>query len=226
MRATTTIEVGLDARGHTVAHRIECEVPLLVRVADTPGPVLTLLLVNGAAGPLGGDRLRFRLEVGPGAHVIVRSVAATMAQPGPSGEPSSLDIELVVGGEATLDWAPEPIVSVQHSRHRTSMHLTAAATSTVSAREVVSLGRHRESPGHLALHQRVTIDGSDVLRHDTVFAAGPRLGPGAHGTGRTMSSEVLVGTYLPSPMSEVTPQRVHAVFHLSPVCALLTTRMV
>ena len=103
MRATTTIEVGLDARGHTVAHRIQCDVPLLVRVADTPGPVLTLLLVNGAAGPLGGDQLSFRLEVGPGAHVIVRSVAATMAQPGPSGEPSSLDIELVVGREAMLD---------------------------------------------------------------------------------------------------------------------------
>lgn len=41
---------------------------------------------------LGGDRLRFRLEVGPGSSVSVRSVAAAMAQPGPRGEASELAV--------------------------------------------------------------------------------------------------------------------------------------
>lgn len=224
MRASTEIEVGLDARGNTVARRLQCEVPLLVRVADIPGPVLTLALVNGAAGPLGGDHLRFRLEVGPGAHVVVRSVAASMAQPGPSGEPSLLEIELVVHEGATLDWAPEPMVSVRHSRHTTALHLIAASGSTVSVREGVSLGRHKEAPGQLMLRQRVTIDGVDVLRHDNEFDVGALLGVGAQGAGRSMFSEVRIGNELPAAVSEVTPAMVRAVFHVSPVCALLTTR--
>jgi urease accessory protein len=224
MRASTTIEVGLDTRGNTVARRLQCEVPLLVRVADTPGRELSLLLVNGAAGPLGGDQLRFRLELGPGAHVMVRSVAATMAQPGPTGEPSLLEVELVVHERATLDWAPEPIVSVCRSQHRTAMHLSAAGSATVSVREGVSLGRHGEAPGRLQLQQRVTIDGVDVLRHDIEFDAGPLLGVGAQGAGRSMCSEVRIGADLPAPVSEVSPDMVRAVFHLSPICALITTR--
>ena len=224
MRATTTIEAALDARGNTVARRLQCEVPLLVRVADTPGRELSLVLVSGAAGPLGGDHLRFRLEVGPGAHVRVRSVAATMAQPGATGEPSVLDVQLVVHEQATLDWAPEPMVSVCRSQHRSTMHLTGAASATVSVREAVSLGRHGEEPGHLLLRQIVTIDGVDVLRHDTEFAAGPLLGVGAQGPGRLMCSEVRIGTDLPAPMSEVRPKMLRAVVHLSPICALVTMR--
>ncbi|MFM2071841.1 MAG: hypothetical protein RLZZ623_2104 [Actinomycetota bacterium] len=224
MHASTTIEVGLDGRGNTVARRLHCEVPLLVRVADTPGRDLSLLLVNGAAGPLGGDQLRFRLEVGPDAHVMVRSVAATMAQPGPTGEPSLLEIELVVHERATLDWAPEPMVSVSRSQHRTAMHLRAASSATVSVREGISLGRHGETSGHLHLQQRVTIDGVDVLRHDTEFDTGPLLGIGAHGAGRSMCSEVRIGADLPAPVSEVSSELVRAVFHLSPVCALMTMR--
>lgn len=224
MRASTTIEVGLDARGHTVARRLQCEVPLLVRVADTPGRELSLLLVNGAAGPLGGDHLRFRLEVGPGAHVMVRSVAATMAQPGPTGEPSLLEVELVVHERATLDWAPEPMVSVCQGWHRTTMHLSASGSATVSVRESISLGRHGEAPGHLQLQQRVTIEGVDVLRHDTEFDAGPLLGVGAQGAGRSMCSEVRIGADLPALVSEVSPELVRAVFHLSPICALITMR--
>jgi urease accessory protein len=224
MRATTTIEVGLDARGHTVARRLQCEVPLLVRVADTPGPQLSLLLVNGAAGPLGGDHLRFHLEVGPGAHVTVRSVAATMAQPGPTGESSLFELELVVHEGATLDWAPEPMVSVRGSNHRTVMHLSAAGSAAVTAREGISLGRHGQEPGHLLLQQRVTIDGVDVLRHDTEFDVGPLLGVGAQGNGRSMHSEIRIGNGLPEAVSTVDADTLRAVFHLSPICALITMR--
>lgn len=224
MIATTTIEAELDQRGCTVARRLQCEVPLLVRVADTPGRELSLLLVNGAASPLGGDHLRLRLEVGPGAHVMVRSVAATMAQPGPTGESSLLEVELVVRERATLDWAPEPMVSVCRSQHRSTMHLSASDSATVSVRESVSLGRHGEAPGHLRLQQRVTIDGVDVLRHDTEFNAGPLLGVGAQGAGQSMCSEVRIGADLPAPVSEVRPEMLRAVFHLSPICALITMR--
>ena len=62
--ATTEVEVGVDCRGNTIVRRMRCEVPMLVRVVGEPGPVLSLAMVSGAAGPFGGDRLRFRLRSG------------------------------------------------------------------------------------------------------------------------------------------------------------------
>jgi urease accessory protein len=229
MDATTEVEVGLDCRGHTVVRRMYCEVPMLVRVVERPESMqpehfLTLAMVNGAAGPLGGDCLRFRLHVDAGARVAVCSVAAAIAQPGPRGEPSSLDVELVVGDEATLEWRPEPTVSVIGSDHRVGVRLSATSTSTVAMREGVSLGRTGEPSGRFALHERVTIDGIAVLDHETVFAPGPLMGPGAQGAGRSMTAEVLIGTALPPPGSSVTPERVQSTVHLAPNCALLATR--
>lgn len=221
--ATTDIEVGVDARGRTIVRRMHCEVPMLVRVVEPTDPMLTLAMVNGAAGPLGGDRLRFRLELQPGSRVMVRSVAAAMAQPGPSGHRSELTVDLLVGDGATLDWRPEPTVSVAGSDHRTVVRLAAAGSSTVAMREAVSLGRHGEPPGRMALRQRVSIDGVAVLDHETVFAPGVLLGPGAHGSGRAVTSEVVIGRVLPEPGAEVADGCVRATFHLSPRCALVTT---
>ena len=66
-------------------------------------------------------------------------------------------------------------------------------------REGVSLGRSGEPPGRLALRQRVTIDGDAVLDHETVFAPGALLGPGAQGaSGRNSTTEVVIGAVLPT----------------------------
>lgn len=197
---------------------------MLVRVIGQPSSALTLAMVNGAAGPLGGDRLRFRLQVGPGAHVAVCSVAAAMAQPGPRGEPSELSVDLVVGNEATLDWHPQPTVSVIGSDHRVVVRLSATSTSTVTMREGVSLGRTAEMPGRFALRERVTIDGLAVLDHETVFAPGALMGPGAQGSGRTLTTEVVIGAVLPQPSVEVNDHCLRSSVHLSPICALVTTR--
>jgi urease accessory protein len=222
--ATTEIEVGLDCRGHTVVRRMRCEVPMLVRVVDQPSSMLTLAMVNGAAGPLGGDRLRFRLEVGPGAHVVVSSVAAAMAQPGPRGERSELSVDLVVGQDAILDWHPQPTVSVAGSDHRVVVRLSATSTSSVTMCEGVSLGRNSEPPGRFALRERVTIDGFAVLDHETVFAPGALMGPGAQGSGRTLTTEVVIGAVLPQSSVEVTDHCLRSAVHLSSICALVTTR--
>ena len=217
------VEVRLDARGHTVVRQMSCEVPLLVRVIGS-GPTLSLALVNGAAGPLGGDRYRFRLEVGAGAHVTVCSVAAAMAQPGPHGIGSEMVVDLVVGEHATLDWAPQPTVSVVGSDHRVVVHLTATGSSRVVMREGVSLGRTGEPSGRFALRERVIIDEIAVLDHETVLAPGALMGPGAHGPGRDLTTALIIGADLPPPSVSVTERCLQATVHLSPICALVTTR--
>jgi urease accessory protein len=220
MDASTQVEVGVDERGHSVVRRLRCEAPMLVRVIDDDLAGVTLAIVNGAAGPLGGDRLAFALHVGAGATVTVRSVAAAMALPGPCGGSSTLSIDLVVGDDASLDWAPQPMVSVAGSDHRTIMHLSATASSKVRMSEGVSLGRHGEPPGRLALRQRVVIDEVSVLDHETVFAPGELMGPGAHGSARTLTSTVTIAAEPPPAMSSVTACAMAATYHVSPGCAL------
>jgi urease accessory protein len=225
INATTEIEVGVDSRGRTVVRRMYCEVPMLVRVVSDPGCAnLALAMVNGAAGPLGGDRLKLALHVAAGAHVSVSSVAAAMAQPGPHGDRSEQRIDVVVDDDAVLHWRPEPTVSVMGSDHRVDVRLSATGTSTVTMREGVSLGRSGEPSGRFALHERIVIDGIAVLDHETVFAPGPLMGPGAQGRGRSMTSEVFVGVDLPTPFVEVTDHCVRSTVLLAPSCALRTTR--
>jgi urease accessory protein len=224
IEATTSIVLGVDRDGRTVVRRMRCEVPMLVRIVGEPGAVLNLAIVGGAAGPLGGDRLCFRLELQAGAQVAVRSVAAAMAQPGPRGEPSEVTIDLVVAAGACLDWQPQPVVSVMGSDHRVNVRLDATSTSTITMREGVFLGRHGEQPGRFVLRERIVIDGVAVLDHETAFASGALMGPGAQGMARSMSAEVVIGSRLPDPVAVVTDQCLHSTVHLSPVCALAVTR--
>ena len=222
--AKTDIEVGVDRNGRTVVRRMHCEVPMLVRVIDAPGPMLTFAMVNGAAGPLGGDRLHFKLELGAGARVAVGTVAAAIAQPGPLGEPSELLVDLIVGDDAVLDWRPQPTISVVGSDHRVVVRLTATSSSTITMREGVSLGRSGEPPGRFTLRERVTIDSVAVLDHETAFAPGPLLGPGAQGDGRRMTTEVVIASVLPECAVEMNDCCLRSTVHLSPCCALVTTR--
>lgn len=224
MIATTSIVLGADRDGRTVVRRMHCEVPMLVRIVGEPDRVLSLAMVSGAAGPIGGDRLSFRLELEAGARVTVRSVAAALAQPGPRGEHSEHVIDLVVAAGACLDWQPQPVVSVVGSDHRVFVRLDASSTSTVTMREGVFLGRHDEPPGRFVLRERVAIDGVAVLDHETTFAAGALMGPGAQGAARTMTTEVFIGSRLPEPVAVVSDNCLHSTVHLSPICALAITR--
>jgi len=84
MRATARITAVADG-GRTRLVTLRSEPPILVR---RTGPrhadgEVEVHLVGGAAGPLGGDRLRVEVTVGPGARLCVRTVAASLALPGP-----------------------------------------------------------------------------------------------------------------------------------------------
>jgi urease accessory protein len=215
MEARTELVVRVDASGRSRLHHVSCEVPLLFREARTDGPTLALSWVNGAAGPLGGDRLRLSLTVEEGAAVRIRSTGASMVYPGVSGAVSTFDIGITLAAGATLDWWPEPTVSVRCSRHRTSMLVNAHPDASARLVESVVCGRHAEPAGRLALHQRVEIGGVPVLDQELDLADGPFSGPGAHGPGRAVLSAVTLGeAFAPTSRSIVTPEVVAAVFAL------------
>jgi urease accessory protein len=206
---------------------MQCEVPLVVRVGASVDGVLELLVVNAAAGPLGGDEFDLSLTVGEGAAVRVRSVAASMAQPGPHGDASIAQTRLVVADGARLDWQLEPTVSVCGSVHTAHTRLIVHGNGAARVADAVWLGRHGEAPGRLTLRQRLEVDGPQhagvVLDHATTFGAAPFDGPGAHGPWRWVRSVLVVGDDAARvPSSEVTAERVCGVFPVAPRCALIT----
>ncbi|MCU1392926.1 MAG: urease accessory protein ureD 3 [Ilumatobacteraceae bacterium] len=195
MDATARLVVARDARGRTVPTHLRAEAPLLIRVTDEDrGAGLRVHLVGGAAGPLAGDRLQLSVDVGDHADLTVRSVAASLAQPGRSGAAgSTASVTATVAADGALDWWPEPIVSVVGSDHTQTTTVTVAAGSgDVRWVDEIVLGRHDQRSGRLTVHQRFVVAGVPVLRH-TMTIDPSTAGIGRIGRHRVVVTGVMVG---------------------------------
>lgn len=161
-----------------------------ISLRDTPDGVY---LVASGAGPVGGDDLALDLDVGCGASLVVRSAAAAMVLPGPSGQPSSLRVRARVSG--ALWWAPEPTILVAGCDHRAMTTIELAAGATLVWREVVVLGRHDEPTGSILQRLHVDRAGAPLLR--TELPAGSRWpgadGPAGTGGALAVTSMLVVG---------------------------------
>jgi len=202
---------------------LKCESPLLIR---RTGPI-AVHLVGGAAGPLRGDELRLEIEVGPGARLDVRSVAASLALPGRPGPPSRLEITATVGPGGWLRWWPEPLIAARGCDHRAVTHVAAADGATLIWRDDLVCGRHGEESGDVRTDTTVRYAGSMLYRHE--LAVGPaapgwssaavlgrsdpaaavpgragaavpgRAGAAVLGGGRAVGTVLLAGPDLPEP---------------------------
>lgn len=176
--------------GATRLTTLRSDPPLTLRFAAG-----AVYLAASAAGPLGGDEVELDVDVGPGATLEVRTVAATLALPGPTPLPSRSECRVTVGDGAELRWRPEPVVAVRGCDHRAVARVDLAPTAVVVWREELVLGRHGE-PGGSVL-QRLEIDrgGSPLLRIE--HALGPRWpgssGPAGAGGVRAVGTLVVVG---------------------------------
>lgn len=162
MKAEAVIAAVVDDRGRTILRELRSGGPLALR--DTPHG---LFLVGAAAGPIGGDDVTLTVTVGPGAHLVVRSAAASLALPGVAGGPSYLRIEADVAG--TLEWLPEPVIAGRACLHTQRSAIRLGADAILAWREEIVLGRYGEEPGtyvsdisidrsgHTLLRQRLTV---------------------------------------------------------------------
>ncbi|MDX1891907.1 urease accessory protein UreD [Mycolicibacterium sp. 050158] len=130
----------------------------------------TVHLISAAATPLGGDTIRVRVVVEPGAALAVRSAAATMVMPGAATMESRSHWELEVEGELDLD--PQPTIVAGRARHVTSTRLTASAQASVRVRERIQIGRTRENQGFWTGSLYADVDGTPLLRHRIELGAG------------------------------------------------------
>lgn len=208
MRASARIVAEADGRGGTRLAVLRGESPLLLRRTGPRDPfgAVTVHLVGGAAGPLRGDELRLDVEVGPGAGLEVRSVAASLALPGrPGSPPSRLETHLTVAAGATLHWLPEPLIAGAGCHHVAVTDVRVAAGGTLLWRDDLVCGRHNEPSGDVRTDVTIRYGGTTLYRHE--LAVGPSApgwaGPAVLGSagppppGRAIGSVVLVGADLP-----------------------------
>jgi urease accessory protein len=181
MRASARIVAESDGRGGTRLAVLRGESPLLLRRTGGrgSGPGVTVHLVGGAAGPLRGDDLRLDVEVGAGAWLDVRSVAASLALPGSAGPPPSrLEIRATVATGAVLRWQPEPLIAAAGCDHVAVTDLRVDAGGTLVWRDDLVCGRHGEPAGDVRIDTAVRYAGRMLYRHE--LAVGPRA-PGWSG---------------------------------------------
>ncbi|MGW4942709.1 urease accessory protein UreD [Actinoplanes sp. NPDC004185] len=203
MRAEARIVAESDGRGGTRLAVLRGESPLLLRrTGPRTGGDVTVHLVGGAAGPLRGDDLRLDIEVGPGARLAVRSVAAQLALPGRPGAPASrLEIRAVVAAGATLRWQPEPLIAATGCDHHAITRVEIESGGTLLWREDLVCGRHDEPSGDVHTDLTIRYAGSTLHRHE--LTVGPRApgwsGAAVLGGGRAVGSLILAGPELPAP---------------------------
>lgn len=162
MRARAAAVAVADAAGRTRLTTLRSQPPLTLRPAAG-----ALYLAASAAGPLGGDDLELSIVVGPGAEVVLRTVAATVALPGPptAAGPSTFTLRLSVAAGGRLAVLPEPTVIAAGAYHRASTYAEVEAGGTLSIREEVLLGRHGEPGGRYRGILHVNVAGQPLLRH-------------------------------------------------------------
>ncbi|WP_415365204.1 urease accessory protein UreD [Saccharothrix sp. BKS2] len=148
-------------------------------------------LVSSVTAPLGGDDLELDVRVGPGAALVLRGVAATLALPGHRDTGSRSLVRVELGEGASLEHLPEPTVVTARARHEAVFRADLTEGARLRTREILVLGRHGESSGLLD----TTLD---VRRNGTVIKQTSRLGVpavdrGAAGVAghRVLGSELL-----------------------------------
>ncbi len=219
MRAGARIAVEATG-GCTRPVCLRSEPPLIVR--STPDAVY---LVGGAAGPLGGDDLALDIEVGPGAELEVRTVAASIALPGADGKRSRLEINAHISDGGHLRFIPEPSVAAAGCNHVVDVHIALAGDARVLWRDELVIGRHGELPGAWSSRLCVDRDGFPILRHGIRIGedAPGWAGPAVLNNASCIGTLLAVGNELPAAGDSCGARS--RIFHLAAGGGVLATAM-
>ena len=232
MRASARLAVARSSNAGRAKTRITClraDPPLALRPTfpsgseplkhwNMQGPTTArVALVASAAGPIGGDHLRLRVEVSAGAALVLRSVAASLVLPGPHAQPSHSEVTISVGADATLVWLPGAVIAARGCDHYATTRVTLAPGARLLIREELVLGRYGEQAGSIRQRQRVCL--GDHPLHDQELHVGPDApgsdGPAITGGRRAVGSTLVVdpdwagmdGFHQPAVAGDVTTAR-------------------
>ena len=104
-----------------------------------PGVPLCYLMSSGG-GVVGGDRLTVSATVGPGAHLLLTTQAATKIHRSDGGH-ATQDIDIEVGPRGTCEWVPDATIPFAGSRFAQSCRATIDPTGVLVMTDIVTAGR-------------------------------------------------------------------------------------
>jgi urease accessory protein len=204
LRGESVVAVEAGGRGSVRIVRLRTEPPIALRQT---GPS-EVTVVSTAGGPLGGDDVRLRVDVGHGARLRIRSATATIALPDRSGAPSRFRLAVRLGEGSRFDWQPEATVAAHRARHEVAIDLRMAASAAATLREIVVLGRVGEPPGTVRSRLDVEIDQRPLLRQETLIGAGGFpgwAGPASLPGARVLGTRLAAGAAAPAADAEIPP---------------------
>ena len=181
MRATARIVACRAPDGSTRLPVLASQAPLVLRASGS-----VVRLVAAAGGPLGGDQLCLDIEVGDGAQLELRSVAASVVLPDLAGRESSLVLRARVGAGAHLSLLPKPTVICAGARHRAQTYVSLGLSASLLLREELVLGREGERGGRVSallhvdrggralLRSTLELDGANPATHSPAVLGGAR----------------------------------------------------
>lgn len=154
---------------------LHSEAPLLLRLTHPKGPEpwagaapgpARVCIAAGAAGPVGGDRLRLDVHVGPRSTLVLSDISATLLLPGAGGERSATCTRVTVDEGGTFIWTPEPVIAARGSHHTNDVAIDLAEGARLLIRDELLLGRHAEEPGTIHQWVRVQYGGRPLYHQD------------------------------------------------------------
>jgi urease accessory protein len=161
-----------------------------------------IVFLNTSGGLTGGDRLSYRLTLGPGARATATTQTAERAYAATAEEaPARLDVALAAGPGARLDWLPQETILYDGAALRRGTEIALSGDAELLMCETLVLGRAAmgETVERLRLFDRraVTRDGRPVLVDavelgDAALAA--REAPAGLGGARAVALLALVST--------------------------------
>jgi urease accessory protein len=142
-----------------------------------------VVFLNTAGGLTGGDRLRYRLELGAGARAVATTQTAERAYASAGGT-ASVEVALQAGAGARLHWVPQETILFDRAALHRRTEVALAGTAEALVAEVLVLGRAAMGESLRAVqltdHRRILRDGRPLvvepLRLDDATLAGGAAG--------------------------------------------------
>ena len=161
-----------SAGGVTRLALLEQRTPLRALFPRVPADeVCEAVLINTGGGVVGGDRLAVEVVAGPGTRLRATSQAAEKVYRS-AGPASTLEVRLVAGEDAWLEWLPQETILFDRCSFARQILLELAPSGRALAGEIMVLGRaahgERLTAGSIRDRWQVRRDGrllwADALR--------------------------------------------------------------
>jgi urease accessory protein len=165
-----------ETAGRTRIARLYQEGAAKIRLPHDAGDALQAVLINTAGGLTGGDRLRWEIEVGPGAALTATTQACERAYRSAGGH-AEVGARITVREGASLSWLPQETILFDRSALQRRLEIDIEPGARALVLEPIILGRqaYGETVNLAHFRDRWRVREAGRLVHAEEFTIGPAV---------------------------------------------------